>query len=180
MKGITLSAFSNRTDILMEFSDDFIPNLESLEKTSVDLIVEQQNRSMSFDVMITATVDDPQLNDSATISVQINDNVTNQVEYVRDFVQLNPECLELTEAVEQAQQLLSLGDQKKAQVVLNMALEQCKHLLRAKQFNVERPKPISMLESFLRNPYTMYFSVAFFLSMLATVAYLLYNEYKWY
>jgi len=180
MTGITLSASTNISDIDMYFSDDSINRLEPGEKTSVDLVIERFNVSMSFDVKIAAVVLDPGINDSALISIRINDNVTKQISFVRDFIQLNPECLELSEVIDRAAVEIGRANYVSAKVLLDKAIEQCKYILTTKRANVEQPTAFFALDRMIRNKYFIYSAVMVLLGLFATISYVVYNRIKWY
>jgi len=180
MKGIKLSASSNKTDMKMYFTSDYITKLEPNEKTSVELIIEASNISTTFNVKAVAKVTEPSINDSARITIGILENISTQIAYVRDFIKLNPECLELNELVLQAKGELENHNYDKAKVLLDKAIDNCKFLLSAKKIQVSEPSKFSYYSRIIQNPYFKLIMVLMMLGISLTISYIIYNRLKWY
>ena len=98
-----------------------------------------------FDIVVNASANDPDYTDSAIISVtgiarvQDNESLTeDHIDFVKDLLNNNPECLELTELLTRAQQQLDIGDNSRAKSTLNFVIESCKHLIATRQ-DIEKP-----------------------------------------
>jgi len=132
-----------------------------------------------FIVKLFGEVQDPDLDDSVIISINVGDKLGNEIDNVRDFLRLNPECLELNELVLQATEFLIQGDRNKAQSLLDNTLDRCKFLLSTKNLNLEEPGSIKKYAKVFRNPYFKIALAAVLIGALITLSYMSYNRYKW-
>ena len=180
MNGISLSAFSNRTDIRFYFTKEYIPQLEPNNKTEVELIIRGYNISTSLNVKIVAKVDEPSINDSAMVSIAVLETMGKELSYVRDFIRLNPECLELNEIVIQAKKEVENLNYDQAKVLLDKAIDNCKFLLSAKKIHVSEPGKVSYFSRLIENPYLRLVLILIVLGISLTIAYIAYNRLKWY
>ena len=180
MQGIELSASSNITGIEMFLTSSYIKNLEPNNKTDVELVIEASNISRSFNVKLVAEVTEPSINDSAIVSINVLENVSKEIAYVRDFIRLNPECLELNELVLQAKKEVENYNYDRARVLLDKAIDNCKFLLSAKKIQVSEPAEFSFYSRILKNPYFKLIMILAIFGILLTIAYTAYNRWKWY
>ncbi len=180
MKDITLSAIPSRANISILFTKSYISILEAKDATNVELTLTSPNILTNFNIRVFADVTDPKINDSALVVVNVLENVSGQISYVRDFMRLNPECLELNELVEQAKEELKNHNYDKAQVLLDRAMDNCKFLLSAKNIQVSEPGSFSFYSRIINNPYSKPIIILMIFGIALTIGYITYNKWKWY
>ena len=143
LTGISLSAYVNSSDILLRLPDSWFSEIEAGGQRKSDLFITVRNVTGSYSILVQAQVSDPKLNDSAVLQINILDNFTSKINYVSDFITLHPECLELTEAIQQAKSALAESDTQRAELLLASALDGCKFLVSASGNNLENPSPVA-------------------------------------
>lgn len=181
MSGISLSASSNTTGLSFSFSESFIPSLSPGEQTSVDLVIVSFDDPGFFSVKITGEVEDPGISDSAILSIDVKENATQRIEYVKDFLQLSPECLELSDLIIKAQDQLKSGNRDSALLLLDKAIDGCKTLLSAegRLLNIEQPGVISLFGR-VKTSRTFQFVLGLMIVLIIfSVAHVAYNRWKW-
>lgn len=180
LEGITLEANSNRSDLEISLDKTYIQSLEPEAKSDATLTIEGIEKHGSFNVEVKAKVSNPVLEDSARIAISVLENISSKISYVRDFVSLNPECIELNELIIKAQEKLQNFEYAEAELLLDDAINNCKYLISGKKINVEQLDEISFFERIIKNPYFKIFVIIIFVGILLTIAFSVYNRYKWY
>jgi hypothetical protein len=152
LSGIRLTANSNSDKVQTWFEQDNIDSLPPGQSQETKLFMKWTGTVDAFDVIVNATSSDPELSDSAIISVtgisriQTNQSMQEQnIQFVRDLLNNNPECLELTELLVEAEKYFQQGDQVKTRNTLNFVIEGCRYLITTSK-NVEQPEPIKQRE----------------------------------
>ncbi len=134
------------------FSDDNVGSLSPGQTAKTNLYIKWMGSVSEFDVIVNATSTDPSYTDSVIISVtgvaRVEDDRSIQeqhVEFVRDLLNNNPECLELTELLIEAERLFDAGNYKETRNKLNFVIDGCRYLTTT-QKDIEQPTPIRQRE----------------------------------
>ncbi len=140
LQNINLSATSNSSEMRMQFSDSLFRKLERDESVDTMLTLYAPDMAGNFDVIVKATVQDPEFEDSALISVstiekgQINKSQLNtKISFTRDLLMSNPECLELTEILEEAQAEINNTNYAAANNIIEETIMYCRYLMTEKE-----------------------------------------------
>ncbi len=181
LSGISIEAKTNLSDISYALTQTQVNRLEAHQKTNLELIIEPLKKPQDFIIRLTAKVTEPDLNDSAVVSINVLGNISQEINYVRDFMRLNPECLELNELVVKAEEELAQGNYGTAQALLENAIDRCKYILTGKKIGTDTPETPSLFKryAFLFNPYLKYIGIALGAIMLIGFASMIYNRWKW-
>lgn len=180
MKDIYLETESNTTGIVYSLSEDYIESLDPGDQKEVELKIKTPEKHGSFSIKVSGKVSDPALTDSATISITSLHNTSQEIQYVRDFISLNPECFELNELVILARQEIENYNYDKAQALLDNAVDSCKYLLSAKTVHVSEPAEFPFYTRILQNPYSKIILGVIIIGVMFTVGFSVYNRFKWY
>jgi len=124
-------ASTNTTQITFEFTNRHFEKLYPKTQEKTNLIIKTHNVTGSFSIKVEARVTSPSVTDSAIIQMNVLEDITERIRYVRDLFMLNPECLELNEIIIQAQAALNNNEYDRANYLLDQAIEGCKYLLTA-------------------------------------------------
>lgn len=145
LEGIDMFASANTTQITFEFTKRHFERLYSRAVEKTNLIITTHNVTGSYSVRVEARVKKPEVKDSAIIHMNVLEDVSGRIRYVRDLFMVNPECLELNELVIQAQAALKNAEYGKASYLLDQAIEGCKYLLSAgpRELKLSKVKGIS-------------------------------------
>ena len=137
---IRLTVESDTAGVQVTLDRNFINTLQPDSKTSVNLIINAANSLQNtFSVSITADVDNPKLSDSVRIITSIvgeegqtQESSQNQLIFAKKFFDGNPQCRELVEFLDQAEQQISEGSYSEAFASISKAVEACKDLVAIK------------------------------------------------
>jgi hypothetical protein len=132
---INLTAEADGDDIGLQLADTYYNRLAVGENASTHLTVDitdaQKDR---YEIKVTAAVSSPDLNETATISLEttpINKTeVDIRIEFVKDLFEDNPECMELMELVFEAENALGDENIDRARNLTGIALENCRDLIK--------------------------------------------------
>ncbi|HLG24327.1 MAG TPA: tandem-95 repeat protein [Candidatus Nanoarchaeia archaeon] len=181
INGVQIAAFSNITDLEMYFTDSYIKSIPPFQNAKSELRISGYNTSKTFNVKIVANVTSPSLSDSAIVNINILDNLSEEIRYVRDFIRLNPECLELNEVLIEASKELQKGNNERAAVILDKAVDACKYLTSGKRPDTQKTSgELSPYLKLLKNRYFVSVGALAIFSLFLVVSYMLYNRWKWY
>ncbi|MBD3164951.1 hypothetical protein GF323_07165 [Candidatus Woesearchaeota archaeon] len=147
LNDLTLSAEANTDLVDIWFDRVSYSSLAPGQEEESSLFIKWEGMIGEFDIIVNASSRDPEYSDSAVISVTGLSRVTtnrsihdDHIEFVRDLLDNNPECLELTELLESAQRSFEAGDYGETKSKINFVIEGCRHLITAQQ--IEQPAPI--------------------------------------
>jgi hypothetical protein len=87
----------------------------------------------SYEVKITGLVTSPLFNQSAIIYLKPVRNITRieeKIKMVKDLFQENPECLDLTELILEAEKELGEGNMDRARELTQKALDNCRDMIK--------------------------------------------------
>lgn len=177
LRGIKLTAESPSDGLELELTDDTIDTLFVGQEVSADLIIRSSKEltSESHEIIITASVTDPQFKDSVKFFVNLLEFgitekklVIEKIEFLRKLLEGNPECLELQELIDNAQESLEKEEIDKALKTVEAAIQACKELVSLQGKELQVPKKIS---------FETYIALAEILA-LVLVIYMIYRYYK--
>lgn len=145
---ITLFAETdNETNLSMRFLLPYIESLKSGEEINTYLVIESYTKKPKYEVKITAAVISPQFKDTAALYISslessfFNESAgaDTKIAFVRDLLLEHPECLELNELLDQAENALDKLDYAKARTLIESAMQGCKYLISSER-TLELPK----------------------------------------
>ena len=118
-----------REDLLASFDNSVIDSLKIGEEKDLTLIVDANTEEYGlYEITLNATVGDPEYNDWAKIFINVEEteDILERILFTEEFVIGNPECVELTELVEEARGFLNAGAIDESYKKLDEALEACR------------------------------------------------------
>jgi len=152
LSGLDLTIYSTSDDVELWLSGDHFDSLSPGQVEETQLFIRWEGFINEFDVIVNATSKDPEYSDRAIISVtgltRVESNKSieeSHIEFVRDLLNNNPECLELTELLIESQRAFDAGNYKKSRNTINFVIEGCRYLVTTKK-DVEKPTPIEQRE----------------------------------
>jgi hypothetical protein len=149
---ISLAAFTNESNITLEFEEDYFKELLPGTSTMTELIIRIGREIGSFQINLTAISEEPEYQDSAIILVNSLPNLNQSIKFVRDLLSTNPECLELYELLEDAKRSVEQGQYGKARTLLDNAIQGCRYLISARrEIKIEAPKQSMLVGFIIRN-----------------------------
>src|SRR3989344_917964 len=137
---IQLSAESSSGSIVAVLDKRLINTLKPNSDEIVNLIIQATGvLEGAFSVTVSADIDNPRLHDSVTIITNIigekgkdQKSVQQQLEFAKKFFDGNPQCSDLIEALERAEQELNNNDAASALEITSDAVNKCKDLIAIK------------------------------------------------
>lgn len=142
LKKVLLTAVTNTSDIKATFTGpnyfESIPPYGIL-KTNVTLLTENSTTGR-FTVIVMANITKPKIVDEATIDIDLttetitaSQTVVKELVFVADLFKEHPECLELQELLDQAQEALRQGSNDKANSLVKAAMDGCKEIITSEE-----------------------------------------------
>jgi hypothetical protein len=153
LSGITLTAKTD-ANVTLSFLDDEVVQLQANESFNTSLIIKDFKYSGTYEVFVTASVNSPSFNDSAVFYINSLEKtsegsaVNTKITYARDLLTANPECGELVQLVNQAEQAYKLGDGATAEELLRAVSEGCTYLRTQVQKEVHAPTLLQSLAGY--------------------------------
>ena len=143
LNGITISSFVNETeDISLELSREYVSQLGVGESVDSNLtITTHELTKNAYEIKITGSVNSPKFNQSAVIYLRplLNETkIEEKIQLARDLFQDNPECLDLTELIIEAERELGGNNLERARELTETALKNCRDII--KYTNMTRRK----------------------------------------
>ncbi len=131
----------------VKISKDYFSILQKDENVSLSIVVEDYREDEPYEIHITADVGDPEYTDTASVLInsmektEDDDNsMENKIEFARDLLNDNPECQELVELVDKADQERIRKNYAEASKLLTASIEGCKYLIN-EQVDVQEERP---------------------------------------
>jgi hypothetical protein len=153
LNDVTLLSQASSKDVRVWLEKTNFVSIAPGDTFETNLFMKWTGNIAEFDVVVNASSMDPEYTDSAVISVtgvaRIDTNRSieeNNIEFVRDLLANNPECLELTELLTEAEASLKAGDPVKARDTLNFIIDGCRYLVLTRK-EIEMPGPIKQRDS---------------------------------
>ena len=138
-----LTETSEKNDFSLSVSPDKIATLDVNKNTTVELTVDAHDLEKErYEIKIIGRVSSPKFNQSTVIYLEnIFENKTKleeKLQLVKDLFQENPECLDLTELIVEAERELDRRNLERAKELTELALQNCRDLIRYSA-NMTRP-----------------------------------------
>ncbi|MEK6923664.1 MAG: hypothetical protein AABW54_00300, partial [Candidatus Micrarchaeota archaeon] len=139
MRGITLYASSSLPGTSITIARPHIDRLDPNNTENINATMTGNLSEGIYNITLTAEVKEPKFNQTvyATVSVKprpgsYSKDATGQLlTLARDLLRQNPECLEFTEALNQARTEIERNNQDNAKRILDAAIKSCKEALLA-------------------------------------------------
>jgi hypothetical protein len=159
LSDISLSSILvNKTeDITLTFTKSVFTGISVGMKEKTNLTITSYNLTKDrYDVKITAKVTSPKFNQSTTIyleTIPINKTrLETEIRVVKDLFEENPECMDLTELILEAENELGKNNLEKARELTQKALDNCRDLVNYSARYVElrqprREEPVTLIIS---------------------------------
>jgi hypothetical protein len=145
LKGVKLTAEASSPDIEVKLYEDRFPVIPAKSKVSTKLKITSKNNEGQYSVSVRVDVDSPPSSDIMRFFVNLvgfgkgNETLLEEkLLFIGKLFESNPECLELKELVDQANNYLAIGDEKKALSSIETAIESCNTLIKEINKDVER------------------------------------------
>ncbi|MDO8481268.1 MAG: Ig-like domain-containing protein [Nanoarchaeota archaeon] len=155
LSGIKLVANTSDPTVIAWFERSAFDTLVPKQTEETRLFIKWSGTVREFDVIVSATSTDPVFTDKAIISLtgteRVAENRTqidDHINFVRDLLQMNPECLELSELMTEAQSDIQAGQYDRARERLSFIIEGCRYLLSVPK-EIDQFEPIKQRESSL-------------------------------
>ncbi|MFH1211980.1 MAG: Ig-like domain-containing protein [Candidatus Woesearchaeota archaeon] len=164
---IMLSADTNVSNVSFRFTRDYWPVIELGTSRETTLVVSNYRTTGTYEIMLKANIANPQFEDSVLLVVNSieslleGEKIKQKVTFARDLLNDNPECQELNELLDRAEQSLAAGDLQKALKTVDSVINGCKYIVNnIKDRPEENPKPIlERLSNLSRDEYIIIGSV---------------------
>ena len=159
-----------REDLIASFDTSVIDSLGIGEERGLTLIVDANTEEYGlYEITLNATVQDPKYNDWAKIFINVEEteSILERILFTEEFVVGNPECVEITELIEEARGFLNAGAIDESYKKLDEALEACRTA-------IEQPPFVRV-----RNQFEKYlFNYIWLVSLLIFMIGFLYYSYR--
>ncbi len=149
---ITLSANSSNKDLKITIPQKFIKGIPPKTKINTTMVISAGQVYGDYDVTVKAQVGEPKFNDTAVMTLtglikgnESKNQINTKIAFTKDLITSNSECREFSEMVQEAHNYIKSGDYKKANTLLNTALEGCKYMMTLKKLNETSPKKTEKL-----------------------------------
>ena len=175
LNNIKLTANASDTTVTTWFERTSYDTLLPKQSERTQLFIKWSGTVKEFDIIVSAHSTDPDFTDKAVVSVtgteRVAENRTqieSHVQFVRDLLQMNPECLELSELMEDAQQDIQDGQYDRARERLSFVIEGCRYLLSTPR-EIEQLEPIKTRDSALFKILSSVLLLLLFIAMLIII-----------
>ncbi len=148
LKGITLNATTNTSQVKLRFSQDYFEELAVGEQKELILFVDNYRIGENYEIQINANVTEPKASDSALVLLntieqsQSGEDVEIKVTFAQDLLNENPECLELNELLAKAKEDLDKGNTVEASKMVDGVINGCKYLVSISKKTEQKPETI--------------------------------------
>jgi len=143
---IELETVSPLAGISMRLDQNKFKTLGPGEELQTMLIIWTNKTYGSYELVITARVNNPPFEDTAKLYInsfargEANKTQYNtKVDFARDLLEANEECLELNELLDEAKKAIEVEQYEKADLLLQTTIESCRFLITDKEALLEQP-----------------------------------------
>jgi len=158
-----------RNDIKVSFDKSQFSSLKGGQKENVTMTIDVNTIQMgTFEITLNASVKSPKYYDWGKLYLTIKEGGMERLLFVEEFIAENPECIELTEIVEEAKEYFRQGDFTNSALKITQAVDACKKAISQQGIAKTTEKTEGNLY--------FYLSVATMLSFLLGVSYYLYGR----
>jgi len=138
-----LTESSERDEFSLTMSTGKISVLETNKNVTLDLKITTYDLTKNnYNIKVTGSISNPKFNQSTVIYLEnLFANMTRveqEIQLVKDLFEENPECLDLTELILEAERELGKKNLERAKELTETALENCRDLIRYKA-NMTQP-----------------------------------------
>ena len=149
LSGINLSAIvaqnnSINDEITLSFSESYIDYLDIKEEKNLTLTINTNtNETGLFEITVNADVKTPKYNDWGKffLTIQETEVIKEKIIFAQEFLENNPECIELEEVLDEARDYFEKGDFANTIIKINMAIDGCKNAI-SQQARAKRREPV--------------------------------------
>jgi len=156
-----------RKDLVASFDSSIINLLSVGDEKNLTLIVDANTEEYGlFEITINASVETPSYNDWAKIFINVEEteDILERIIFTEEFVAENPECIELTELVDEARNFLNAGAIDESYKKLDEAIEACR-------IAIEQPPSIKIRNQFEKYIFNYVWIISIVLFILGFVYY---------
>ncbi len=154
-----------REDITLSFDKSYFSSLAIGKRENVTLTIDvNTNETGTFEITINASVKNPKYNDwgKLYLTIKKSDEIEERILFTQEFLEENPECIELEELLDEARVYFRKGDFVNTILKINQAINGCKNAI-SQQARAQRKEKIE-------NPLYRYLLIAtlavFFMGMM--------------
>jgi len=146
--GITLEATTTSDNVELKLENNFIGSLNVGEQTTTTLAISNLGGEFGdYEIKVIARVSSPKFVDSVKMFLSLlgagagdKESAMNQIEFGKQVFNGNPECLELYELLEQADESIEEGKYQQAYDLADAAVQACKDLVSLEGKELVMPK----------------------------------------
>jgi hypothetical protein len=145
-----ISNISGKEELKMNFTKAFVAKLPIGAEVETTLILTNYRKEGPFEVIVSATVQEPKFNDSTSILISAveqlseGDQVKVKVTFAKDLLSENSVCRELNELLDRAQAAAEQSSFDEALKLVDGVINGCKYLMEEEQVRRESPSMIRM------------------------------------
>jgi hypothetical protein len=143
LNDIDLGAIADKLGLDVSLNRGYIDRLNVGDSVDVTLVIDSKDAiGDSYIVTLNANSDYPNLNESTIFVLDVlseGDSAKEQLEVARDLFKNNPECLELQEMLDDAEDMISRGNYEDARRNVDIAIESCKNMIKNQEFYLRNP-----------------------------------------
>ncbi len=159
----------------VRLSEDYFPVIDKGSNVSLSVVVENYRDDEPYEVLINATVKDPEYTDTASVLINSmekskddEDDIKSKIQFARDLMNDNPECQELVKLVDKAESAAEQGNVEEASKLVKASVDGCKYLINQKSsVDEQRPKKFfGLLSLAKKNPVQAVVGIVIFLILV--------------
>ena len=144
----------------MHFSKEKFERIPYGGSEKVILTVTNYRLGENFEIIVSADVADPEFTDTALIMINsleaanMGEDLKTKVTFARDLLGQNPECVELNELLQEADELIADGNFEEAKQLVQGVIDGCKYLVSKSRSKEEKPQSVEeyVKRKVLKNP----------------------------
>ena len=148
LKGINLTSLIAkdnllRDDIKISFTHHYFKELEKGKSNTTTMIIDINTDEIgTYEITINASVNNPEYYDwgKLYLTVKEGDKIKERLIFTEEFLQENPECIELEEILDEARAYFKQGDFVNTVLKINEAIDGCKNSI-SQQARLKRREP---------------------------------------
>ena len=162
-----------RDDIKVSFDKSSFSSLVAGQKENVTLTIDVDTTQIgTFEITINANVTNPKYHDwgKLYLTIKEGEGLFGRLMFVEEFIAENPECVELTEIVNEARGYFERGDFINTVLKINQAIDACKR-------SISQPGRARIREK-LENELYYYLFIAILVSFFVGILYYFYRRIK--
>ena len=176
--GITLETSTPAKGLNIILQDNYISSLNVGQEITTNLIINSRDFTENeAEITVTAKVTTPNIQDQVRFLIKSLKGISEdeskareQIAFLENFFNGNPECLELKELLTEAQKAVDNKEYEKALTIADSAIQSCKNLLTLQGKEVRIPKkPTQLSDLIVLSIETLVFLM---------ITYSMYNYYK--